>query len=42
MGTENAPKPEGKQAGKGLQREAAAEERDVEASKGSDLAKGAE
>ena len=41
MGIENAPTDTGKTSAKGLHKEAAAEERQVEAEKGSDLAKGA-
>ena len=41
MGIENAPTDTGKMSAKGLRKEAAAEERQVEAEKGSDLAKGA-
>lgn len=40
MGIENAPTKSGKEAGQGLKQAAAAEERKVEAEKGSDLKKG--
>ncbi|OJU06486.1 MAG: hypothetical protein BGN83_17685 [Rhizobium sp. 63-7] len=42
MGIENAPTPQGKEGARGLRKEAAAEERKVEAEKGSALAKGAD
>ncbi|MCO5734024.1 hypothetical protein [Rhizobium sp. SSA_523] len=42
MGISQAPTPDGKKAAAGLQESAAAEERRTEASKGSDLAKGAD
>lgn len=41
MGIQNAPTQKGKEAAKGLHKSAAADERKVEARKGSDLAKGA-
>ena len=41
MGVKEAPTAKGKQAAKGLKQAAAAEERKVEARKGSDLKKGA-
>ena len=42
MGVEQAPTKQGKQSARGLRRSTAAEERKVEASKGSSLAKGAD
>jgi hypothetical protein len=42
MGIEQAPTEKGKQAARGLRKSAAADERKVEAEKGSDLAKGAD
>lgn len=42
MGVENAPTKRGRESGGGLRKAAAAEERKVEAEKGSDLKKGAE
>ncbi len=42
MGIENAETKTGKEAAKGLQSSAAAEERKTESAKGSDLAKGAD
>lgn len=41
MGVEQAPTRQGKESARGLRRAAAADEREVEAKKGSDLAKGA-
>lgn len=42
MGAENAPKKEGREAGKAFREETRKEEREVEAAKGSDLQKGQE
>jgi hypothetical protein len=42
MGIEQAPTKKGREAARGLQKAAAANERKVEAQKGSDLAKGAD
>jgi len=42
MAIENAPTPKGKESARGLHKAARAEEREVEADKGSDLAKGAD
>ncbi len=42
MGVEQAPTKQGKQSARGLRRSTAAEERKVEANKGSALAKGAD
>ncbi|NLS06758.1 hypothetical protein HGP14_25955 [Rhizobium sp. P32RR-XVIII] len=42
MGIEQAPTEKGKQAARGLRKTTAAEEKKVEAKKGSDLAKGSE
>ena len=42
MAIENAPTPKGKESARGLHKAARAEEREVEAEKGSDLAKGAD
>lgn len=42
MGIEQAPTKQGKESARGLRRSTAAEERKVEAQKGSDLAKGAD
>ena len=42
MGIDQAPTEEGKEAARGLRKAAAADERRVEADKGSDLKKGAE
>ncbi|MBD9375180.1 hypothetical protein IB238_21385 [Rhizobium sp. ARZ01] len=42
MGIENAPTEKGKEGARGLHKSARAEERKVEAEKGSDLAKGAD
>lgn len=40
MGIEQAPTKKGREAARGLRKSAAAEEREIEAEKGSDLAKG--
>ncbi len=42
MAIENAPTPKGKEGARGLHKAARADERKVEAAKGSDLAKGAD
>ena len=42
MGISNAPTPQGKEGAKGLRQSTAAEERKVEAAKGSPLKKGAD
>ncbi len=42
MGIEQAPTPDGREAARGLRKETKREERQVEAEKGSDLAKGAD
>jgi hypothetical protein len=42
MGIDNAPTEAGKEAARGLHKETREEEREVEAEKGSDLAKGAD
>lgn len=42
MGIEQAPTPDGREAARGFRKETKREEREVEAQKGSDLAKGAD